>query len=748
MVEIKLKTLLYSLGGVVCCVFFLASCTWLRPTIRSQAQSPGGYLEGRPSPGQVDKAAAQSRLGNPAPEEAKAGEADQELLAKLEHQEQDFNHRLKKFSSGAAGRQAVAGAKIKAEIKGREPVSLNFDDADLIEVVRMFMDILKENYSILQGVGGKVTLEVNAELNRAEIFELLRGVLRMNGAAMVKRGPVWEIMPQSSLPAAAEAGELLLPGDNGSRRGKVIRAFRLDYLPGAQFVNIIKPYLSKGAQVYVHDPSGILLISDYSHVLDKVARLKILFDVSVFAGLEQRVYILKFVSAADMVKDLQKLAQMYGLAAGKGSSVNASVSFLSLPRANIVLALSRNAETIALVDEWVAELDREVPTLAEDSTNQDIFVHYIQNGVAKDIAAVLEGLFAGGKKPQAKKDDNKPEPLGKIILDNQLQNRRKKDRLKRKSASAVSGTLEGEVTFIVDDTTNSILIKASPNDYRKIKPVIDKLDIYPKQVLIEVTIAEVKLDQTNKLGIEWSYLMKGIAGTGASGLIGVDSGLGLINGSGETNIGSGFKFLVYNSERFKAVIKAMADENKVNILSAPQILASDGQAARIEVGEDVPTVTSSYRTTDAGSTAETTDTTIQYRNTGIILTVTPHINDNGMVRMELTQEVSQISKKVVEGINSPIFAQRVADSVLSAADGQTIVIGGLIMQSDSDGYTGVPWVARVPGLRLLFGYQAKEFHSVELMFFITPHVILHEDDAVFVSRPFLNRLDEIKKMYQ
>ena len=529
----------------------------------------------------------------------------------------------------------------------------------------------------------------------------------------------------------------------------MIRAFRLRYLAGAQFINIIKPYLSKGAQVYAHEPSGVLLVCDYSHVLNKISRLLLLFDTSVLAGLEQKVYLLKFVNAEDMVKELDKLAGVYGLAPGKESGINAVVSFLALPRVNMVLALTRNQESLALVDEWIRELDREVPMLAQDSAGEDIFVHYIQNGVAKDIAAVLEGLFTGSEQNKAKeKDEDKTQPLGKTLLDNQRQNKAREDQLRSGSEGAVSGTLEGEVTFVVDETTNSILVRATGSDYRKIKPVIEKLDIYPKQVLIEVTIAEVKLDETNKLGIEWSYLMSGLTGSNATGSLEINSGLGLISGSGDTLIGSGMSFLVENSSRFKAIVKALADDNRVNILSAPQILASDGQIAKIDVGEDVPTVTSSYRTTDSGSTASTTDTTIQYRNVGIILTVTPHINDNGMVRMEINQEVSQLSTKTIEGINSPIFSQRVAESILSVPDGQTVVIGGLIQQSRSNGYSGLPWLARVPGLRYLVGYEGREFHSVELMFFITPHVILQEEDATFVSQPFLKRLEQVKKTYR
>ena len=741
MVRVKYKFWLRLLF-VLFCGLLLVSCAMWRPSVREDALPPGGLLQGRPSPTQVTKAAAESHETV-----APVVDESEELLRKLGRQEQDLNRRLKKFSTGAASSTVSAEAQIKAQVKGREMVSLNFDDADLLEVLRLFMEILEQSYTIYQGVGGKVTLEVNAELNHDEIFELLRGVLRMNGAVMVQRGPLWEIMPQAALPAAAEAGELLLPGDPENVRGRVIRAFRLRYLPGAQFVNIIKPYLSKGAQVYVHEPSGVLLVSDYSHVLAKVSRLLLLFDVSVLAGLEQKVYLVRYVNAEDMVKELEKLIGAYGLAPGKGTNLNSSLSFLALPRINMILALSRDLEALALVDEWVAELDQEVLVLAQDSMVEDIFVHYIQNGVASDIVAVLEGLFSGGTKKVVDQEKDKVQPLGKTLLDNQRQKRAAAAKLKARRGTAVSGTLEGEVTFVVDETTNSILVRATGNDYRKIKPVIEKLDIYPKQVLIEVTIAEVKLDETNKLGIEWSYLMKGLGGGDATGLLGIDSGLGLISGSGDTLIGSGMSFLVSNSNRFKAIVRALADDNRVNILSAPQILASDGETARIDIGEDVPTVTSSYRTTDSGSTAQTTDTTIQYRNVGILLTVTPHINDNGMVRMEINQEVSQLSTKTIEGINSPIFSQRVAETILSVADGQTVVIGGLIQQSRSQGYSGVPWLSRIPGLRYLVGYEGKEFHSVELMFFITPHVILHEEDSVFVSRPWLNRLEQVKKTY-
>jgi general secretion pathway protein D len=209
-------------------------------------------------------------------------------------------------------------------------------------------------------------------------------------------------------------------------------------------------------------------------------------------------------------------------------------------------------------------------------------------------------------------------------------------------------------------------------------------------------------------------------------------------------IGSGFSYLINNTDKFTAMIKALAEKNRVNVLSSPHILASDNQPARIDIGEEVPIVTSEYRTNDASSTATTVDKTIQYRDTGIILEVTPHINENGMVRMDLRQEVSALSDKTVDGVNSPIFRKRVATTTLSVKDRQTIVIGGLIRQTNTKSDSGIPGLSRIPGLKYLFGYEGKEYQSAELMIFITPHVISSEQDNALISKNFISRLDIIK----
>ena len=183
----------------------------------------------------------------------------------------------------------------------------------------------------------------------------------------------------------------------------------------------------------------------------------------------------------------------------------------------------------------------------------------------------------------------------------------------------------------------------------------------------------------------------------------------------------------------------------MQVLSSPHILASDNQPATIDIGSEVPVVTGTTQT--SGGTV-TTQQNVQYRNTGVLLTVTPHINDTGLVRMEVSQEVSELSDKQVQGISSPIFSKRKAETMLAVQDGQTIVIGGMIRRSRTDNYSGIPLLSRIPILKNLVGYQNKGWENTELMLFITPHVVSHNEDAEFVSRRFLQRLADVKKGVQ
>lgn len=721
-------------------LFMLTSCAPLIPTAREQAHSPG--LEIQKPLSAVLTEEREALVG--AEQSATPQQTLQQDIDKLDQRKTAFNKQLsdmvKRDQPTDSSTHKPNG--VQNRVTSKQQVSFHFDNADLLEVVRLFMqELLNQDFLVYSGVKGQVTMEIDDQLTLSQIQHLLEGILQINQMSMFYQDNRWHIMPLANIPAALVADNLVLPHQDAIMRGQQIKAYRLKYIAAAELTKILTPYLNKGAQVYAHEPSGVVLVSDYPYVLEKVGKLIDLFDVGPFAGMHMKVYWPKYVLTDELIKELDALGKTFSLTTG---SSNSNLSFLALPRLNLLLAMTRDDELLTFVDMWVQELDREAPQGLQQNQEEGIFIYSVKNGSADEIVTVLKGLFGAGadvKKTAIAEDEKLPSGVQLTRLSSGLE----KTTTKTKSdPDVVSGSLGGAVTFVVDTVTNAVLVRSSAADYRKIRPIMEKLDVYPKQVLIEVSIAEVQLDESSKLGIEWQYLMNNVAGSSASGNLSIDSGLGVISGSGESIIGSGLSYLLVNTNRFTAALKASADQNRVNILSSPHILASDNQEAKIDIGDEVPIVTSEFRTTESGSTATSVDKTIQYRDVGVLLSVIPRINENGMVRMEISQEVSEISNKTVEGVNSPVFSKRSASTVLSVRDGQTIVIAGLMQQTSSNGYSGVPFISRIPLLRYLFGIEVKVFRNTELMIFITPHVILNNQDSEFISSSFLKRLEAIR----
>ena len=728
---------------------------------RSKMMKPGWMVDAKPASPKDADGLHDNQAGG---DSQNSGRRDTAVLSEMDARDSAFNRRLagimgQSEGPGSAGRTETRAASPGAQGETME-VAFDFFDADIADVVRLFMELLGENYSLDPAVKGKVALHVNARMTREDVWELFRGVLRFHAASTVLDGGVWRILPLAAIPTSIDEQGIFFAGEGGDRRrGQSVQMFRLEYLPVTEFSNVIKPYLSPGSMVYGHEQSGVVLVADYPHTLRKIDKLVRVFDVSAFAGLHMRVFSLKYAKAEDMIKELDALSQSTMIR----QQGRERVSYLALPRLNMIVAMTWNEANLPFIEEWIAELDREAPTITGVEHEENIFVYYVENGIAKNIAESLDGLFNGqkdAKSPykslkaeEAEEDDGLP--VGKKlaeqvretasnIVDNTFDNTMQAQGAEAQTGGAggFSGRLRGPVSFVVDESTNSILVKCVGGDYRLIKGVIEKLDIFPRQVLIEVLIAEINLDETNKLGVEWQYIFD-LSGSGTARL----GNLSLANLLTDGPLTGGMSYLIANTERFKAAIQASATDNNVQILSSPHVLASDNQKATIDIGSEVPVVTSQTLKDDATSTVTTTDQSVQYRNTGIILSVTPHINEKGLVRMEVSQEVSELSDKFIEGIPSPIFSKRKAETTLSVKDGQTIVIGGLIRQSRADTYTGVPGLSRIPILKNLMGTESKGWQNTELMLFITPHVIVHSDDTEFISRRFMDRVNEVKASF-
>ena len=285
------------------------------------------------------------------------------------------------------------------------------------------------------------------------------------------------------------------------------------------------------------------------------------------------------------------------------------------------------------------------------------------------------------------------------------------------------------------------MFQANGRDYKIIKEVLKKLDIIPRQVLINVVIAEVTLSDSLEYGVEWYLKDSAQSNYKVQGVLhdGIDEIITTPLGSGAT----GFNLALLDSDDvLRGLIMALDSESEINILSSPNILAIDNKESIIEVGEQVPIPTGESMT-DGG----TTITSIQYRDTGVLLRVTPHINSSGLVKMDLAQEVSEIGTEFkISEVTASSFLTRKAQTSLVIADGQTIVIGGLMRTKSDKNSSGIPYLKNIPILGYLFGGMSDDFDKTELIFLVTPRVITPRAEADAVTKDFSARVDRIKEL--
>jgi general secretion pathway protein D len=300
--------------------------------------------------------------------------------------------------------------------------------------------------------------------------------------------------------------------------------------------------------------------------------------------------------------------------------------------------------------------------------------------------------------------------------------------------TAESTDVKGVIKITPDEIRNALIIEATPADYRVIMNVLETIDVLPRQVLIEATIAEIDYTLITELGVTWEYSK------------GANFGKGLLNliSSGDT----GLRFAIGIADELRVALNALEQENRANIISSPHVLASDNQVARIDVSTEVPIVSAETVIPSGGESIVTT--TVEYRDTGVLLSVTPHINERGLVTMDIYQEVSEQSGDVqVAGVLYPSFFKRVVETSLTVQHGQSIVLGGLIRENKSKGSSGVPCLARLPFIGFIFGETRDSFDKTELIVLLTPRVIIDLDDVDAVTDEFKSKVDSVvRDMYE
>ena len=296
------------------------------------------------------------------------------------------------------------------------------------------------------------------------------------------------------------------------------------------------------------------------------------------------------------------------------------------------------------------------------------------------------------------------------------------------------------INITADEVRNALIIEAIPSDHRIVENILNQIDVLPRQVLIEATIAEITIDTSTELGMQWAF------GKGAAqGEASFAATINKLVGAGTDAAFTGLNAAVGVTDKWFAALNALASEGKVNVISSPHVLASEGKEAKIDVSREIPVASSSF-TTNSATTV--TETAIEYRDTGVILTVIPHINDRGLVTLEVAEEVSDRDKDVVVAGNSyPSFFKRNVTTTLTVKHGQTIVIGGLIKDKESEAVTGLPCLIKLPIAKYIFGQTSKSKEKIELIVLITPKVIVDLEDVDQVTDEFKQKVKSVIKRF-
>ncbi len=405
----------------------------------------------------------------------------------------------------------------------------------------------------------------------------------------------------------------------------------------------------------------------------------------------------------------------------------------------------------------------DIPATERDSIRT--FVYNVENGEAKKLAEMLKNIYAAKKGAAAAAPVRSVAPTTPTTQPPTTAPRTPT----RPAATGATvteglpGDIEGEIVIEAYDDINALIVKTTPRGYIALLETIKKLDVQPKQVLIEVLIAEISLNDTMKFGIEWLLntpprnIVSGFTAggftfptstTATTGTTGTTGTTATTTGSSNvvTNLPSGAFANIIDPVNFQMLISAVAKTGNVNVLASPHILALDNKEAKIEIGDEVPVPTSiTVPTAGAGSVVNTTSS-VQFKSVGTILTVTPHINEKKQVTLKLTQEVSQIGDQVFIGDQKYSgFKTRKATTTAIVQDGHTLVIGGIITETTSTTRSGIPLLSKIPILGLLFGTTEDTNDRKELILMVTPHVVANHEEADELTKEFQSRIKGIKK---
>jgi general secretion pathway protein D len=666
----------------------------------------------------------------------------------------------------------------------------------LSEMVEILAKRLKISYILDPRVKGSVIISTYGEVRPTDLMQLLQTILRINGASMVQVGDLYRIVPAnavSPLPLAPQVNvdPRTLPDDERM----VLNLIFLKYATASEIESLIVPFLGEGAGHSTYAAANLLILQDNSRNMKRTMELIGLFDSDTFAGQRVRLFDVKNSRPSDLAKELESVFKAYAL-----SEKAAPVRFIPVDRIGTLIAVAPNPGIFVEVNNWIGKLDiPPKPTASEFHP----FVYRLRYGRAETVAMAIMALYTGnigalialsqqmnssmmqrgmgynspggytgggyggggyagggfggggyglgqyngfnpyggGANPMANMGSIFSSPTASVTgaqpgtpgatgpgLTGQFL-----------GSPTGGGQTTGSIPHVVPNPfDNTLLVQGTTEQIEQIKDLLQQLDVAPRQVLIDAKIYEVDLDNEFSAGMNALLDKKDASGTSRT----------LTATSGAAGLNLSWGALVLRAHELLTTLQASENRGRSRVISAPSIIATDSIPATMNVGDQIPVITSQALV--GGVTSNGTSpfaNTVSSQSSGVTLSITAHVNSSGIVTMEIDQSV-QAPEQAPAGsaIQSPSFSNRSIATQITVSDGDTIAIGGAITETHTESTGGVPVLNRIPGLGFLFGTKNYSTKRTELIIFLTPRVIYDSNQLTEATDEIRTNLKRIQKL--
>ncbi|HDX0836253.1 TPA: type II secretion system secretin GspD [Stenotrophomonas maltophilia] len=640
--------------------------------------------------------------------------------------------------------------------------TFNFEGESVHAVVKAILgDMLGQNYVIAPGVQGTVTLATPKPVSPAQALNLLEMVLGWNNARMVYSGGRYNIVAADQALAGTVAPST---APAASARGFEVRVIPLQFISTTEMKKVLEPYARPNAIVNVDSGRNVITLGGTRAELENYMRTVEIFDVDWLSGMSVGVFPIQSGKAEQVAADLEKVFGEESKTPSAGM-----FRFLPLENANAVLVITPQVRYLDQIQQWLDRID----TAGGSARLFSYELRYIK---ARDLAERLSEAFAssgnrGGSSPaslapgaipsqlgsdgERGMDSNNSSSFGSTPGSGSSGAGNGSMNLPQRQSGNVSVSLEVEgdrVGVSAVEETNTLLVRSSPQAWRSIREVIEKLDVMPLQVHIEAQVAEVSLDGDLKYGVNWFFdnAVAGRALTGALGGVTLPAAAGgswsSFAGAATGGEGLGWAFTGHNGA---AVVSALDKVTDVRLLQTPSVFVRNNAEATLNVGDKVPINTTTVNT----GIGTGTYSSVQYIDTGVILKVRPRVTRDGTVFLDIVQEVSSASN-VPDNCNpterncNPRISTKKLSTEAAVQSGDTIMLAGLITDSATDGSSGIPGLSRIPVVGALFGQKSRTSRRSEVIVLLTPSIVRNGQEARNLTDEYSQRFRAMEPLNQ